>query len=136
MVNNSKVRLMTKMAMYEKNNPEDISLSKYYRADYIKFNLIKTVLSATVAYICCLFLVGFYNIEYLISEAVRLDYKSLGLKILGIFIILQLVSCMINILISSEKFKRSRKRLNRYYKRLKQLRTVYEDEDKKTSIER
>ena len=136
MVNNSKVRLMTKMAMYEKNNPEDINLSKYYRADYIKFNLIKTVLSVTIAYLICLFLVGFYNIEYLISEAVTLDYKSLGMKILGIFIILQLVSCMINMLVSSERFKHSRKRLNKYYKKLKQLRTVYEEEDKKTNNER
>ena len=136
MVNNSKVKLMTKMAMYEKNNPEDINLSKYYRADYVKFNLIKTVLSVTVAYIFGLFLVGFYNVEYLISEAVTLDYKNLGMKILGIFIILQLVSCLINILVSSETFNRSRKRLNKYYKRLKQLRTVYDEEDKKTNIER
>lgn len=125
MVNNSKIKLMTKLAVFEKNHPQDMKLGKYFKTDFIRLNLIKTVIYVTVGYALCLFLVAFYNIELLIREAVRLDYGVLGLKILGVYIILLLISIMINLIASNQQFKFSRKRLNRYYKRLKQLQKFY-----------
>lgn len=129
MVNNSRIRLMTKLAIYEKNNPKDIELCKYYKTDYVKLNIIKTIIYVTVGYAICLMLAGFYNVETLISEAVSMDYKSLGLKILGVYIVLQIVSVMINLIVTNESFTRSRKRLNKYYKKLKQLTKMYEEQD-------
>ena len=129
MVNNSKIKLMTKLAIFEKEHRFDLKMGKYFKGDYIKFNLIKTLLCVTGGYILCLLLVGFYNIEYFIKEAVTLDYKSLGVKILAIYAILLLVFCMINMIACNETFVNSRKRLNKYYRKLKQLGKVYAQAD-------
>lgn len=131
MVNNSKVKLMTRLAIFEKKHPKDLKLGKYYKGDYIKFNLLKTFLAVTGGYILCLGMAGFYNIEYFIQKAVKLDYKSYGLKILGVYIILIIIFGMTNMLVSSETFLLSRKRLNKYYKKLKVLGKMYQDESDK-----
>lgn len=127
MVNNSKIKLMTKLAIFEKRHRFDLQLGKYFKGDYIKFNLIKTVLCVTGGYILCLLLVGFYNIEYFIKEAITLDYKKYGIKILGIYAILLLIFCMISMITCNEVFVTSRKRLNKYYRKLKQLGKMYTD---------
>ncbi|MDF2593610.1 MAG: hypothetical protein K0S75_3076, partial [Clostridia bacterium] len=42
MLNTNKVRLMTKLALYEtKEGKEDIRLSKYYKTDYVRYQVIK-----------------------------------------------------------------------------------------------
>lgn len=127
MVNNSKIKLMTKLAVYEKKHTFDFKLGKYFRSDYIKLNLLKTVLSVTAGYILCLLLVGFYNIEFLIKYAVKLDYKLYGIRILGIYIVLLIVFILSNMVRSNQTFIMSRKRLNRYYKRLKLLSKMYDN---------
>lgn len=127
MVNNSKIKLMTKLAIFEKKHKDAFKLGNYFKDDFIKFNLIKTVLAVTGGYIICLLLVGFYNIEYLIREAVRINYKEFGLKIFGIYIVLLIIFCMTNMISCNEVFQASRKQLNRYYKKLKQLNKYYED---------
>ena len=48
MINNEKVKLMTKLAIYEKKNEEDIKLSKYYKVDYVKHNILKTLITVTI----------------------------------------------------------------------------------------
>ena len=49
MLNERKIRLMTKTAIYEKNKGKgDMKLNMYTGSDYVRFNIIKTVLGATV----------------------------------------------------------------------------------------
>lgn len=51
MVNENKVKLMTKMAMYESNEGrEDLKISSYYRQDYVSLQTIITVLWITLGY--------------------------------------------------------------------------------------
>ena len=46
MLNNRKVRLMTKLAIYEKEDgKEDIRLGRYYRGDYVRYQLLKTIVA-------------------------------------------------------------------------------------------
>lgn len=131
MVNNSKVKLMTKLAVYEKNHREDIEISKYNKSDYIRLNLIKNVLSVTAAYILILLIVGLYQMEYLVANAVTLDYKALGIKILGYYCIVLIVFCICGMLASALKYSRTIKRLNKYLKRLRILKKYYDEQEEK-----
>ncbi|MBQ3061141.1 MAG: hypothetical protein IJD02_01735 [Lachnospiraceae bacterium] len=131
MINNSKVKLMTKLAVYEKKHKEDIEISKYSKSDYVRLNLIKNVLSVTVAYILVLVIVGLYQIEYLIANAVTLDYKSLGVRILGFYAISVIVFVLAGLLISSQRYSKAIKRLNKYLKRLKILKKYYDEQEEK-----
>ena len=131
MINNSKVKLMTKLAVYEKNHKEDIEVSKYNKSDYIRLNLIKNVLSVTVAYILVLLIIGIYQMEYLVANAVTLDYKSLGINILGFYCIVLIVFCIGGMLVSSVRYSKAIKRLNKYLKRLRILKKYYDEQEEK-----
>ncbi len=129
MLNNSKIRLMTKLAVYEnKEGKEDIRLSKYYKTDYVRFQVIKSVLSATLGYALILLLIFIYRSEYIIANAVVLDYKTIGSYILGFYIMVVVVYGLASMVGYSIKYDSSRKKLGRYFKLLKRLNKIYNEE--------
>ncbi len=129
MLNNNKIRLMTKLALYEsKEGKEDISLSKYYKTDYVRYHIIKSIISVTVAYALILLLIFLYKSEYIIQNAVVLDYKQIGTYILGFYIMIIAVYGLASSVGYSLKYDTSRKKLGRYFKLLKRLNKIYNEE--------
>lgn len=130
MVNNRKVRLMTKLAIYEKKEgKEDIKLSRYFRRDYVRLHLLYTLIAVTAGYLLVLALIGAYQMEYLIKEAVHLDYIGIGKMILGIYVILLTVYMMASMIGYSLYYDKSRKKLAKYFRMLRKLRSFYQEED-------
>lgn len=129
MLNNRKIRLMTKLAIYEKEDgKEDIRLGKYYRLDYVRYQMLKTLVAVTFGYLILVLLTILYNAEYLIAEAVKLDYAAIGRTMLGIYLMLVLVFVGLAGIGYTVKYNRSRKKLAKYYQMLKRLRTMYKEE--------
>ena len=128
MINNEKVKLMTKLAIYEKNNEEDIRLSKYYKVDYVKHNILKTVISVTIAYACILALIVFYNMEYFLAEAFNLDYTIIGVQIVVSYLMMIIVFTMLSFILYGDKIRSSRERLVKYNSNLKRLSNMYDEE--------
>jgi len=129
MLNNNKVRLMTKLALYEdKKGKEDIRLSKYYKTDYVRYQIIKSMVSATLGFLLILVLIFLYKFEFLIRNAVTLDYKTIGMYILGIYIMIIALYGLGSVVGYSIKYDTSRKKLARYFKLLSRLNKIYKDE--------
>lgn len=129
MVNNDKVRLMTKLALYEnKQGKEDIRLSKYFKMDYVRYEMIKSIIFATIAYLVILGLIIFYRSEQIIKDALKLDYKSIGIKVLFIYVILITIYGAGSAIFFSYRYNKSRKKLGRYFKLLKRLNKLYKEE--------
>lgn len=129
MLNNDRIRLMTKLALYEsKEGKEDIQLSKYYKTDYVRYQIIKSIISATIGYALILVLIILYKSEYLIGHAVTLNYKVLGTNVLGVYIMIIAAYGLSTAVLSSIKYDKSRKKLGKYYKLLKRLNKLYTDE--------
>lgn len=130
MINNRKVRLMTRLAMYEKKEgKEDIRLSRYFRRDYVRAKLINNLIAVTIGYLLVLLMIGAYRMEYLIREAVRLDYIGIGKTILGIYIIILTIYTMTALIGYSLYYDYSRKNLAKYFRMLRRLRSIYREED-------
>jgi hypothetical protein len=120
---------MTKLAVYEeKEGKEDVRLSKYYKTDYVRYQAIKSIICATLGYALILVLVFLYQSEYIIKNAVTMDYKTLGTYILGIYIMIIAVYGLASIVGYSLKYDLSRKKLSRYFKLLKKLSKIYNEE--------
>ena len=130
MLNNRKVRLMTRLAIYEQTEgKEDVRLSKYFQTDYVRLNVLKSVVAVTVGYLLILLLLVVYHSEYLIREAVTLDYRGMITRYIGIYIVILTVYgavCMIGYMI---KYRASRKKLAKYFRMLRRLRSLYREED-------
>jgi hypothetical protein len=129
MLNNRKIRTMTKLALFEQaDGKEDISLSKYYKTDYVRLQVLKTVVNVTIGYLLILLMIGMYESEYIISKAVTLDYINIGRYILGFYIMIMAVYITSTIIGYSIKYDKSRKNLSKYYSSLKKLSKIHSDE--------
>ena len=64
MINEDKVALMTRMASYESGRgKKDITVLNYFRGDYIGFQVLKSVIAATIAFFLVFAVYVFYNFE-------------------------------------------------------------------------
>ncbi len=130
MLNDRKVRLMTKLALYEtREGKEDIKLGKYYKTDYARLQVLKTGIAVTFAYILLVAMYVLYNLEYFIEDAVIIDWKGLGKKALGIYAAIMTVYLIGTLLGYSIKYSLSRKKLSKYFRLLKRLKLLYRDEE-------
>ena len=129
MVNMRKVRLMTKLAIYEKKEgKEDIKLGRYFRRDYVRLKILHNIVAVTLGYILVLAMIVAYQMEYLIREAVNLDYVGIGKTLLGIYIILITVYVMVALIGYGLYYDFSRKKLSKYFRMLRRLRSMYQEE--------
>lgn len=120
---------MTKLAIYEKNEgKEDIKMSKFYKTDFVRYHLLKTIVSVSVAFIIIILMIGMYHSEYIIGNAVNLDYKTIGFSVLGLYVLVLAVYIVGTIVAYSIKYELSRERLGKYFKRLKGLEKLYPEE--------
>jgi uncharacterized integral membrane protein len=130
MLNNKKIRIMTKLALYEeKEGKEEIKMGKFYKTDYVRFQLLKSIVSVTVGYILILLMIGMYKAEYLISKAVSLNFIRLGQYVLGFYIMIITIYVTGSLIGYSIKYDKSRKHLSKYFKTLKKLNNIYRDEN-------
>lgn len=130
MLNNRKVRLMTRLAMYEqKEGREDIRLSKYFRTDYVRLQVLKTVVALTAGYLLLLLILVVYHSEYLIRNAVGLNYRAMIVQYAGIYVILLAVYCSVATVGYILHYRASRKKLAKYFRMLRRLRSIYREED-------
>ena len=122
---------MSKLAMFEKSSEgkmalRDISLFRY---DHIRWDLLKTGASVTVGYVLILALIIMYNLEYLIKNATSLDYKDIGVKTLGIYLVVMVVYLVFTFLYSAYTYSKNRRKFVKYRKLLSQMERIYDEEE-------
>lgn len=87
MIDEQKVSLMTKLAIFEKNEKRrGLVISKYFRSDYVRFNVLKTLVAATFVYWLVVAAYVFMNFEDLLAQVNDIDYFSLVYKLLGWYV--------------------------------------------------
>jgi len=130
MIDNERVRIMTRMSIYEKHEgKEDLKYNKYFKSDYARLQVLKTLVWTTIAYVIVVALVLLYKLEYIIDNALVLDYPDIGKQILAYYIVVLAVYLVGSLVGYSLKYQFSRKRLKKYYRLLKSLKDIYSEED-------
>ena len=131
MLNEEKIRLMTKAAAYETHEgKKTIPVNHYFKGDYISINLIWSALSYTLAYLLCLGLWVFYQMEYLMANIHKMDLPALAEKLITIYGIGLVVYLVLIFIYYSWKYKKCRKSLAGYYQILKRISAIYGAEGK------
>ena len=130
MLSEKKIRLMTKMAIYEeKTGKEDLKLNQYYRMDFVRLKVILTIVSVSVG-LFLLFIMGcMYNVEYILAEAVDLDYKALWWKYLGIYLVILGIYVLAAVIGYSIFYGKAKKNMKPYIKNMRLLNQMYEKEE-------
>ena len=74
MISEQRVKLMTRLAAYEqKEGKKNEEIGSYFRGDYISFQILKSVIGATMAFILIVALFVFYDSELFLSDIYKID---------------------------------------------------------------
>ena len=129
MLNEKKIRLMTKLALYEKNDGKESSKArKWFRADYISREMLVSFICATIAFVLIFFLYAVYNLEPLLTAIYSRDIFSFVRRFLFAYILFLAAFLLITGLVYSYRFNRARRRLRAYYRGLRKLSQMYGDD--------
>ncbi len=130
MVNNRKVRLMTKLAVYEtREGKEDLKLSRYFRRDYLRDRMLRSFVAVTVGFVFLVGLGALYQMEYIVSNAVNLDYMTILRSLIAIYLVILIIFVMASLVFGMIHYNRSRNKLARYFRMLRRMRSFYNEEE-------
>lgn len=88
MLNESKVRMMTKMAIYEKNEGRrELRTAKYFKTDYVSLGVLNTIIAATAAYVLIILMIALSNMQWLTNNVNNIDYASIGSRFAAYYVV-------------------------------------------------
>ena len=132
MLNEERVRLMTRMACYEaKEGRKNVAIGNYFRGDYIGLQVIKSVISATIAYILIFAMFILYDFEVFMADIYKMDLLDFAKSVIIYYLIFTVGYAVISYGVYTYRYTRARKSLKTYYNNLKKLAYMYERETKK-----
>ena len=126
MLNEDRIVLMTKLASYEKREgKKNMAVGKYFRGDYLTWNVLKSVVSATIAFFIGFALYLLYNIEELLENLYNMDFLLFAKNSISIYVVFVVVYCCLTYIVFTFRYARARKNIRRYYQNLKKLNAMY-----------
>ncbi|MCI5959199.1 MAG: hypothetical protein PUD03_03810 [Lachnospiraceae bacterium] len=132
MINQDRLRLMTKMAAYEAGEGQkNMAIASYFRSDYLGFQIIKSVICATIAYAILFGLFIYYDFENFMQDIYKMDLMSFARNVLLYYAIFVVGYGIICYIVYSIRYYKAKKSLKKYYNRLKQLSAMYDLEKRK-----
>ena len=132
MLNEERIKLMTRMASYEEHEgKKNVSIGSYFRSDYISLQVLKSVISATLAFVILCGAAVLYDFEVFMQDIYKEDLLVAGKKLLIAYLAFMAVYMVISYVVYSCRYSRARKSLRQYYNNLKQLSLLYEEESRK-----
>ncbi len=122
MLDKKRIRLMVRMASYEKTNAkQDQKISSYYKKDYISLNTWITILWVTVGYAIVIGLMAISGMDVLFENLTTMKLLMLiGLVIIGYIIVLVIYGVCASSYYKT-KHNRAKQRVKRYYRDLSRL---------------
>ncbi len=128
MVNEDKIKLMTKLAVYEQGEgKKKLPVMQYFQGDYIVFNVIKTFLSITIAYGLILAIGVVLSSQYLMENIQKLSIEQLAGRIIFGYILVQALYLTIALLVYMKRYANAKRSVKRYYNQLKKLSSYYRE---------
>ena len=121
---------MTHMAVRAKELGADgMRINEYYRADYVGFGIVKTVVSVTVVYGMLIALYAIFNFNTMLQAF----YDNTGIEEYRRYVLWYLVvvafSVMVSYVVYTVRYNRTRKKIRRYYNDLKKLERTYRNRE-------
>nr|WP_294658617.1 hypothetical protein [uncultured Blautia sp.] len=134
MINEEKVKIMTKLAMYEQGKGKKyLPISRYYRSDYIGLALIKNFFLVTFGYVLIVAAVAVYFGDFLLENIHKMNMITLGIYLVAGYVIVLVAYSVLTYIQYSLRYYRAKKSVREYYSQLTELNKIYAREEKRMS---
>ncbi len=122
MLNEERIRLMTRMAAYEEHEgKKDIAISEYFRGDYISFQLLKSAIYATVGFALAVAMYVLYNIETFLEDFYKMDMVEFLKDILSKYCLVLAIYLVISYFVYSYRYHKAKRHVKQYNQLLRTL---------------
>ena len=129
MLNEDKVKLMTRMAMYEsKEGAEDQKISAYYRKDYTSFHTIVTIIWVTIGYAIAVGIGAMAFMEDIIKNSSIAFFAMLLICVVAGYFVVVVMYGIVGSRFYRKKHNDARQRVKRFNHDLTRLNRMYEKE--------
>lgn len=126
MLNEEKIILMTKLASYEANEGKKIaSIGSFFRGDYIGWQVLKSIISATIAFAILFAMYIFYDFEIFMMDIYKMDLLEFARRILFVYLGTIGVYAVISYIVYAYRYSRARKSIRLYYANLRKIASMY-----------
>lgn len=134
MLDERKVKLMTRLALYEETEgKEDFKISAYYRKDYVSLHMLCTFIWVTIGYICVVAMAVLAGLDSLLGHmSMAVMVLMGGMAVVG-WLAVVIIYLMIASHIYNKKHKNSRQRVKKYNHDLTRLLKMYGRNDSQDS---
>lgn len=131
MLNEKRIKLMTRMASYEANEgKKNESVARHFRSDYVGLEVLKAVICATLAYMIVFGVYIYYDFEELMLNIYKMDLLEFAGDILKKYVVFVVAYSVIVYIAFTVKYSQAKHNLKIYFNNLKLLGTIYVNEDK------
>lgn len=128
MLNEEKIKLMTRMASYEEHEGKrSMEIGNYFRSDYIGLQVMKSIICATIAFAVVVGMFIFYDFESVMKEIYQVDLLATGKQILIAYVVFVGIYAVISYIVYAYRYSRAKKSLRKYYTHLTELAGFYDD---------
>jgi len=132
MINEKKVKLMTKMAMYEsKEGQEDLHICEYDRKDYVSLHTLISLIWATVGFVLIAGIAGINMIDSIMEKLTKAFMVGLVGLAVGGWLIILVVFGLIAVYHYGKRYDYARRRVKWYNRSLSRLRKIQDRENVK-----
>ena len=131
MISEQRVKLMTRLAAYErKEGKKNEEIGSYFRGDYISLQILKSIISATLAFLLVVGLFVLYDSELFLSDIYKIDILEYLKKLILYYFIFTGVYVLISYVVYAVRYRKAKRRLKVYFNNLKRLQILYQRERK------
>ncbi|MCR5591876.1 MAG: hypothetical protein K6F73_10140 [Lachnospiraceae bacterium] len=110
------------MAAYEEHQgKKDISISEYFRGDYISFQLLKSAIYATVGFALAVAMYVLYNMETFLEDFYKMDVIEFLKDILSKYCLVMAIYLVVSYFVYSYRYHRAKKHVKQYNQLLRAL---------------
>lgn len=119
MIDIPKVRMMTRLSLYEKGTgKKELKMHRYSMRGYLSMKLLGSFFAVTVAYIlgALLYMTRYYSV--IMTEGLAFSYRGILKEILIVYAIVMVINLIITFVIQKKRYQKMMKNVKKYDKEL------------------
>lgn len=131
MIDKNRIRLMSKMALYEKTlGSEDLKISRYYKNDYTSINTLITAIWITIGYALATGLVMMCTMDVWMENLTIQKMIMIASVIVGTYLVVLVMYIVCAGSFYRKKHNKAKQRVKMFYRDLSRLGKMYMKEKK------
>ncbi len=129
MLSEDRIKVMTKLAVFEKEHGKENEIaSKFYKNDYVSYNMIWTGVMTTIAYGLGLVVFFWLNFEGYMEHMHTMHLVEQGKIMIVLYLCVLAVMLILSWFLYRKRYVNARKGLKEYCDKLHELEKIYNQE--------